>query len=193
MDVDEGPIEECAIPDFFGKWKGFFIGLFHLRLHQKRIMLTLDPTAWQVLNGWLNDDESGAEWFLENVSLPSLVTVAAVNAYARHEDIEARSSVIINTDDVRVAIALLGPDLVKTALRHGGSDSSEANQAPARSLEEILAKLTVKGPLDRRDLIRSFHKTTAAELEPLLQAGIEKGLIVQRDGKFAVATESPPS
>ena len=193
VDVDEGPIEECAIPDFFGKWQGFFIGLFHLRLHQKQVKLTPDPEAWQLLDGWRHNDESGAEWFVENVLHPSLVTVAAVNACARHEDIEARSSVIINPDDVRVAIALLGPDLVKTVLRHGGSDSSEANLAPARSLEEILAKLTVKGPLDRRGLIRSFHKTTAAELEPLLKAGIEKGLIAQRDGKFAVATESTRS
>jgi len=179
--------EECDILEFFNRWRGFIVTLFHLRIHEKQVKLTPSPDAWRLLDSWLHDNVREAEWFGEKVALPSLVMVAAINACARHEDIEARSSVPITVDDVKVSVTLLGPDLQVTAQRHTGCGSPVAKRFPTRDLEEILAKLTAKGPLSRRALIRSLHQITAEELNTLLQAGIEQGLIIRCAGKLAAA------
>lgn len=72
---------------------------------------------------------------------------------------------------------LLGIEAAKAA---GGLEGLEAE------VEILVSKVRMKGPLTRRELCRSYHSQRSSILEPVLNAALEKGRIVDCDGKLMV-------
>jgi hypothetical protein len=171
-------------------WSGFALTLLHRRLQEKQLKLTFVPEAWAFVDTWLLENLSMWEWFSENVALPSLVMVAAMNACGLHQDLEFRASAVITLPDAEVAVALLGPELIATARRPTEAAAPVERPLVEKNLEGVLSKLSAKGPLTRREILRSFHQLSAEELDPLLQEGIQLGLIVERNGRYHPAEAS---
>jgi len=67
---------------------------------------------------------------------------------------------------------------------------------PTHELKEIadidvlVAKVKMKGPLTRRDLVRCYHGKRLRDLEPVLAKAIEQGLVIESKGGLVTA-EAP--
>jgi len=84
---------------------------------------------------------------------------------------------------LHLADALIAGDLHVRA-EFGGA-RKHALHAGESEVELVYAKLRVRRPQSLRDLTRSFHRKATAEVEQMVAAAIEAGVVEQVEGKFA--------
>lgn len=64
-----------------------------------------------------------------------------------------------------------------------GADSRQREAVQARDVDALEKKLRVQGPLSRRDLVRSYHRTDYDRLDSILSVAMESGKVIH-DGEL---------
>lgn len=86
-----------------------------------------------------------------------------------------------------IAVALRLADAAVAALEQaGGSGGDSSPDDPV--VIEMVRKLTIKGPLRRRDLFRTYHDQRSDRLAPVLEQALALGLVEEREGWLLAAT-----
>jgi len=177
---------ETAPATFVPLWRAFISRLISARLHDALLHLKLDQSAMERLADWTSECGHDEDGFIGRVALPFVVTIAAVNSCSKIEQFSPETTGTISAPDIDTALLLARPAITRTVTLRRESTTLAPIAPIAPSLESVLAKLSSKGPLSKRELVRSFHKMKSDDLEVLLQDGIASGAITIAAGKYVL-------
>ena len=166
-------------------WRQLAQFMLDLRLERRAVIQPLSAAAKTVYTAKLAEcrkramaahpDCAGAYTYLPHQA----AKLAGLFAVARM--VEAEPANEISEDDLHAGLECAEAMI----LRHQRSRAEVRQPAVLRvvDLSRILDRLTVNGPMTRRQLLRSFHKLRAPDLERALAAGVEDGVLIM-EGKI---------
>ena len=154
--------------------------IFEWRLDRDGFTFALSPGAAESY-GALGQDPTGPD--------PALVARIALALNFCHTPAPPPEAIPSDT-------FLLAAEIAGEALARHRAATEAAVPAPASlrsnmavtsgQIEAMVAKLRTRGPCNRRDLFRRFHRQKSSELTPILDAAMRMGLVVE-DNKLLKA------